>query len=330
MSFVACLRAVLTTSLCLLMLTYAPASYAWEALENGLDRMLIHIGEWAAGVDEKTLEISPGCAVSYYDNGNTEAQETLVLLHGFSANKHLWLRMAASLKQYRVLIPDLAGHGQSCYVDGETHDIPYYARFVQTWLQRLAVGPVHMAGNSMGGWVSAQVAISYPTALKTLGLMDAAGVASPVQSAFSQAQARGDNVFFFTDEAGYDRLSQMAMVSPPALPGLVKNAHIRTYLAQQPRYRKLFADITDNEGFAKTQLLDAQLSQIKVPTLIVWGKQDQVVDVSMATVFAQGISGSRVELLDNVGHVPMVEAAETTAELYTRFIRTRENPLMLY
>lgn len=320
MTSVAAIRAALSISLCLFSLGFAPASHAWEALEDGLDRVLINIGQWAAGVDEKSLEIRPGCAVSYYDNGNTEAPETLVLLHGFSANKNLWLRMAASLKQYRVLIPDLAGHGQSCYAESEIHDIHYYAAFVHTWLQKMAVGRVHMAGNSMGGWVSAQLAISYPAMVKTLSLMDAAGVTSPVQSAFSQAQARGENVFFFTDETGYDRLSHMAMVSPPTLPGLVKNAHIRAYLALQPRYRKLFADITDSEGFAKTQLLDAHLSQIQAPTLIVWGKQDQVVDVSMATVYAQGIRGSEVALLGNVGHVPMVEAAEPLAERYHQFI----------
>lgn len=325
MTSAAAIRTAFATGLCLLSLGLAPTSHAWEALEDGLDRMLINVGQWAAGVDEKSLEIRPGCAVSYYDNGNTEAPETLVLLHGFSANKNLWLRMAASLKQYRVLIPDLAGHGQSCYVESETHNIHYYAGFVHSWLHAIAtqanaIGPVHVAGNSMGGWVSAQLAISYPATVKTLSLMDAAGVTSPVQSAFSQAQARGENVFFFTDEAGYDRLSHMAMVSPPALPGLVKNAHIRAYLAQQPRYRKLFADITDSEGFAKSQLLDAQLPQIQAPTLIVWGKQDQVVDVSMATVYAQGINDSEVVLLDNVGHVPMVEAAEQLAERYHQFI----------
>lgn len=322
---VAAIRTLFSINLCLLLLGFAPASHAWEALEDGLDRMLINVGQWAAGVDESSLEIRPGCSVSYYDNGNTDASETLVLLHGFSANKNLWLRMAASLKQYRVLIPDLAGHGESCYVESETHNIHYYAGFVYTWLQKMVAekkvrGPVHVAGNSMGGWVSAQWAISYPATVKTLSLMDAAGVTSPVQSAFSQAQARGDNVFFFTDEAGYDRLSQMAMVSPPALPGWVKNAHIRAYLAQQPRYRKLFADITDSEGFAKKQLLDAYLPQIQAPTLIVWGKQDQVVDVSMASVYAQGIRGSELVLLDNVGHVPMVEAAEQLAERYRQFI----------
>lgn len=314
------LRAALTGTVCLLALTFTPATYAWDALEDSLDRLLINIGLWASGLEEKSLELSPGCSISYYDNGKTEATDTLVLLHGFSANKNLWLRMAASLKQYRVLAPDLAGHGQSCYVEGQTHTIPYYAGVVHAWLQKLNAGPVHLAGNSMGGWVSAQYTLSYPEAVRTLALMDAAGVTSPVQSAFMQAQARGDNVFFFNDEAGYDRLSHMAMVSPPALPGLVKNAHLRAYLALQPRFRKLFADITDSQGFAGSQLLDAQLPAIKAPTLILWGKQDQVVDVAMADVFRRGIAGSELVVLDGVGHVPMVEAAERTAAIYADFI----------
>lgn len=302
-------------------LSFPATCLAWDALEDGLDQMLVGIGKWAAGLDEKQISLSSGCAVSYFDNGNTEAKQTLVLLHGFSANKNLWLRFAVSLKDYRVLIPDLAGHGQSCYREGTPHTIPFYAEFVHEWLQKMAVGPVHLAGNSMGGWVSAQLALTYPADVNSLALMDAGGVASPVQSEFAQAQARGDNVFFFADEAGYDRLAHMAMVSPPALPGLVKQSHIRAYLTLQPRFRKLFADITDAQGFAQSQLLDGHLSDIHTPTLIVWGKQDQVVNVAMAEVYHRGIAGSEVELLDNVGHVPMVEAAEVTASIYVQFLQ---------
>lgn len=320
MSLSSAVRAICFAGIGISLAIASPTTHAWEALEDGLDHLLIDIGQWAAGVDEKTVEIRPGCTLAYYDNGNTEASETLVLLHGFSANKDMWLRMAASMKTYRVLVPDLPGHGHSCHIDADTHDIPYYADAIHAWWKTLGLRPVHLAGNSMGGWVSAQLAIHHPDMLKSLALMDAAGVKSPVQSAFSKAQAQGDNVFFFSDEDGYDRLSHMAMVSPPSLPGLVKNAHIRTYLGLQPRFRKLFADITDQDGFDKSQLLDGQLGQIKTPTLILWGKQDQVVDVSMAQVYADGIAGSEVFLLDNVGHVPMVEAAEVTAERYTAFI----------
>lgn len=300
-------------------------AHAWEALEDGLDHALVTVGKWAAGLEEKHQALTPGCEVSYFDNGNSSnengsAPQTLVLVHGFSANKNLWLRIAVSLKNYHVLIPDLAGHGQSCYREGVPHTVPYYAGFLHQWLQTMGVGSVHLAGNSMGGWVAAQYALTYPSEVKTLALMDSAGVSSPVQSTFSRLQAQGDNVFFFSDEAGYDRLSQLAMVTPPALPGLVKRSHLRAYLALQPRFRQLFADINDAEGFAKNQLLDSRLGELHVPTLIVWGKQDQVVDVAMAEVFHRGIAGSEVSLLDNVGHVPMVEAAEATAAIYQQFL----------
>lgn len=320
MSSVTALRSFCLASICVLFLTYAPSVHAWTALEDGLDRLLIRVGLWAAGLEEKSLELSPGCSVVYYDNQNTQASETLVLLHGFSANKNLWIRFATSLKQYRLLIPDLAGHGQSCYIESVAHTIPYQVEFVHRWLHALGVTPVHIAGNSMGGWIGAYYASTYPDDLKTLALMDAGGVIPPVQSAFMQARARGDNVFFFNDMAGYDRLTQMAMVTPPTLPALVKNAHLRAYLALQPRFRKMFADITDTDGFARSQLVDERLASIRQPTLIVWGKQDQIVDVSMAAVYANGIASHETVLLDGVGHVPMVEQAELTAEHYRQFI----------
>ncbi|CBL46081.1 Alpha/beta hydrolase [gamma proteobacterium HdN1] len=299
-----------------------PLTKLQQRLEDGAEKLMMTIVQKAVGLKLQQIKIPPDCTVHYFDNGNLRAQETLVLLHGFGANKNLWMHFASFFKEYRVLIPDLAGHGQTSYREGIAHTIGYHTQFVRQWLDALQISQAHFVGNSMGGWIAAQYAISYPNSVITLTIMDAAGVRSPVESTVSKLMAKGENVFFFEDEAGYDRLANLAMVSPPALPKIIKRAQLRAFLTIQPRLRRMFTDITENNTFAESQLLDHDLDKIKAPTLIVWGASDQVTDVAASGVFLQGISGSRRVILENVGHVPMVEKAADTAKAYRNFLES--------
>ena len=80
-----------------------------------------------------------------------------------------------------------------------------------------------------------------------------------------------------------------------------KATALLAYLALQPRFRKLFADITDSQGFAASQLLDAQLPAIKAPTLILWGKNDPFFTPSGAEAFLKDLPAAKLVWLD-AGH----------------------------
>ncbi|HET8706307.1 MAG TPA: alpha/beta hydrolase [Pseudomonadales bacterium] len=293
--------------------------YAWDALEDSLFNVLASAGRAAADLETKSIEVTPGCQMVYYESSGTG--ETAVLLHGFTGDKDNWTRFAAAMKPYHLIIPDLGGHGQTCFDEKTIYSIPFQAQLLHTFLSKLNVKSFHLAGNSMGGWISTYYAAEYPDDVKSIGLFDAGGVNSPVKSEFFLAQEKGENQFFFTDRAGFDAFLKLAMQDPPFMPWPVMNVQFRHILAQQPRMKKIFNDISGKtEGAPQNQMVDGLLEKIKQPTLILWGKQDQILNVSMADEFAKGLSNHEKVILDGVGHVPMLERAEETAKIYSAFI----------
>lgn len=67
-------------------------------------------------------------------------------------------------------------------------------------------------------------------------------------------------------------------------------------------------------------MIDARINKLTQPTFILWGKEDRIMDPSMAEVFANSIPNSEKVVLDGVGHVPMIETPRKSARAYLRFL----------
>ncbi len=311
-----------TLAALVLCLGFSQQACAWDALEDAIYHLSIKAGQLAAHVETKSIAVSPECVMVYYDNNNSTASETLVLLHGFTGDKDNWTIMASYLKQYHLIIPDLGGHGESCYDEKTTYNIPNQVQLLHQFLNKLNIGKVHLAGNSMGGWITTYYTSEYPEEIKSIALFDAGGVVSPVKSPFFQLVDKGENPFFFSDQAGFEKFIKMAMQDPPFLPWPIMKVQTRMMLAHQPRIRKIYAELTGQgeNHFAQDQMVDSRLTKIKQPALIIWGKQDHILDISMAEVFANGLSNHETTFLDGVGHVPMLEHPKQSAQIYAEFI----------
>src|SRR5215207_2306514 len=118
-----------------------------------------------------------GTTVTYVDIGSGES-EPVVFVHGLGGQWQNWLEnMPRAARERRVIASDLPGFGRSEIPrDGIT--ISKYARCVEALCQQLDVGPVAVVGNSMGGFVSSEVAIRYPERVERLVLVSAAGISS--------------------------------------------------------------------------------------------------------------------------------------------------------
>ena len=100
-----------------------------KLLEDAAFNVTRSFGRLVAGLSLRRCDIGGGRSMTYYDNLRTLQQEkrpVIVLVHGFNADKDHWLRMAAHLSHYRVIIPDLVAHGESWYDPHQTYDIPFY------------------------------------------------------------------------------------------------------------------------------------------------------------------------------------------------------------
>ncbi|MCW2739276.1 MAG: hypothetical protein JWN97_3920 [Nocardioides sp.] len=277
---------------------YAAATGA-EARAYGLRKRLVDAGDTTLAVFE----------------GGPADGPVVVLLHGYSADRVVWMRFAKHLvRDHRVLVPDLAGHGASGFTSGIGHSAPAQADRVVAVLDRLGIDRAHVAGNSMGGFIAATVAVDHPGRVRSLLLSDAVGVASPEPSEAEELFRQGRNPFLLDDVADFPAFYAMTMARPPFLPGFLRSAVAADYVARRGALAEIFED------FHGVATLDDRLGEITAPTLVMWGEKDRLVHPSTARTWADGIPGARTVTYPDLGHMPMVEAPRRSAADYRAFL----------
>ena len=284
-------------------------------MENALVETIMDWEISSSGLTQKKVNAG-GIDFVYFEGG--QGTETIVLLHGFAADKSNWIRFARTLvSEYKVIIPDQAGHGESGGTLKDSYTISSQTARLAQFTSKIGVDKFHLLGNSMGGAIAFFFAFQHPDRVKSLGLFDSAGVISPEPSELSKLLTRGENPLIADSAENYERLLDFAMEDPPFLPWPFANVMSRKSSARKELNEKIFSDIIKPGKYTAQQVLSA----IKTPTLILWGKEDRVIHVSSVSVFERYLSNHKTVILENVGHAPMVERPEQTANIIKDFIR---------
>ncbi len=288
----------------------------------------ISLARDSVGLEVKSAQAGD-VELTYMERPAKENAETILLLHGFSANKDNWIRFTKALdEKYHVIAVDLAGHGDSEQALTTDYDLIKQAQRLDQLLTNLGIETVHIAGNSMGGAISAIYSLNYPDKIKSLTLIDAAGIDGETPSEYYQALAEGNNPLIATDEESFDYRMNFTMSQPPFLPWPLKPAFLRKTLAREEINNKIFSDMLITKQHLEKinfhQKIESMVSNHKLPTMIMWGKEDRVLDVSAATAFKQLIPHAQLHIFENVGHLPMVEIPNESAEVYQQFLSTVE------
>jgi pimeloyl-ACP methyl ester carboxylesterase len=261
-----------------------------------------------------------GARVNYVEMGEGPP---VVLIHGLSGCWQNWLENIPHLaKRHRVVAVDLAGFGES-ELPHEEISIPGYGRFIDAFLGEIALEKGALVGNSMGGFIAAETAISHPSRVEKLVLVSAAGLVS-------------------LSKARLHMLERAARLFHPATAALLAR---REHLVRRPGLRRamLYGVAKYPErlapelcwevasGAGKPGFLDAlaailaydfrdRLPELSVPTLIVWGSDDRVVPVAGAHEYERLIPGGRCEIFEDTGHVPMLERPARFNQLVEEFL----------
>lgn len=247
--------------------------------------------------------------------------EPILMLHGFSADKDVWARFARHFaRTHQVIIPDMAGHGETGFKPEWDYTIPAQAARLVKLLDQLGIKQAHVIGNSMGGYITAQMALSYPSRVLSAGLVDPAGLPQPHPSELEAQLAQGRNPFLIGSRQDFARFYPMTMASPPVVPGFVLDAIAEQYIARRPQLEVIFKQARQPTD------LPAKVSEIKAPTLLLWGKQDRLIDVSAVPVWQAALPQAKAVVWDGIGHMPMVERPAESAALYADFIKGRATP----
>lgn len=270
--------------------------------------------QYRAGLTTRMIKID-GHDIKVFTRQLDSSEPCIVMIHGFTARGAHWFRMAQKMPAERCIVAlDLPGFGDSSFIPTAAYDAAKQADRVSAVITALKPKnpQVDVIGNSMGGFISAELALRHPEQVHSLGLMNASGVSSPTLSVLRKQIAEGKNGFFAKDIAGFHNFYAMTMSQPPFVPGFVLDAVGEQAIERVARHEYIFNQLSG-------PLLDSQLSKIKAPTLIIWGDEDKLLHVSMASVWRK-IPGSRVFVFKGIGHMPHLERPSESAELYTKFL----------
>ena len=272
----------------------------------------------AGGLEQRSLDVK-GLHIEYLEGGKGDA---LVLLHGFGANKDNWTRIGKHLTpHFRVIAPDLPGFGQSSPDPGGDYTISIQAERVKAFVRTLGIKSFHLGGNSMGGNIAGVYAASYPKDLKSLLLIAPAGIASSEPSEMFRWLKDGKpNPLVVESVEDYERLLDFVFVKRPFIPRPIKKFLIKEAIQHRPLNRKIFKQLRS----VGVPPLEDLLKGLPVPTLIVWGEKDRVLHVSGAKILESVMPKAKAEVMDSVGHLPMIEKPEETAGLYLSFLELRQ------
>ena len=272
-----------------------------------------------------------GTRVVCAEIGEGPPDTAVLLVHGLGGCWQNWLENLPALAElgHRAIAIDLPGFGSSPMPPWEV-SIPGYGRFLGELAGRLGIERCTLVGNSMGGFISAEAAIQPPEWVERLVLVSSAGI--------SHATMRREPAIAGA-RAVVAANPLMRALDVPAMrrPGLRKLAfngilhhpeRLRPELLTElmgpsigaPAYLPSVAALVGYD------LLD-RLEEIRVPTLVVWGRDDLFVPVSDAAGFVERIPRAELVVFDDCGHMPMAERPVRFNRLIERFAREPVTPV---
>jgi pimeloyl-ACP methyl ester carboxylesterase len=265
----------------------------------------------SAGLVKKEVHVDDHRIV-YLEGGKGE---TVVLLHGFGGNKDHWTAFAKYIKGYRLIVPDVPGFGESSQVPKDHYGIDSQVGRIARFLEVLKLDKFHMAGNSLGGALTAEYGAKHPEKVLTLALLDTAGAPSGNKSEFVIQLEKGNNLLLSGNADDYNKLISLLFVNRPKVPASFGKIIFADWIAHGEFNRKIW-----NDSRLLQYTLAPVLPKIEAPVLILWGDRDKLLDPGGSAFLERNLKNHRTVIMKGVGHCPMLEKPEETAKVYMSFL----------
>jgi pimeloyl-ACP methyl ester carboxylesterase len=266
-----------------------------------------------------------GDRVAYRDEGSGEV---LLLIHGMASSSEAWRELIPRLaKNYRVVAPDLLGHGQSTKPRGD-YSLGAFAVWLRDLLDELGIARATIVGHSLGGGVAMQFIYQHPDYCERVILISSGGLGPDVGWILRLLSA-----------PGAEFVLPIIAPSPVLKVGNKIGSWFTSTGMRAPRASEIwrsyssFSDAPTRDAFLRTlrSVVDyrgqavSALNRLHVrselPTLAIWGEDDEIIPVEHGHAAQAARPGSRLEVLPGVGHFAHVEAPNEVAGIIDDFMK---------
>ena len=236
--------------------------------------------------------------------------EPLVVIHGGGDSGRAWLENAAELsKNYQVYLPDLPGFGHSKAID-EDFDLSSYVTFVEDFSRSLGLGRFHLVGHSLGGGIALNYALEFPYKIERLVLISSLCLGREI-ALWSRILSLP--IFY--------RITKKTIVSVfRAIEWLVKKINYPLEKVTPPSLFRMSIGKSIMSIKGQTTVLANRLSELLMPTLLVWGAKDSIVPVRHAILAAERIPNCQVRVFQDSGHSVYRHRIREFSDLMVRFL----------
>ncbi len=280
-----------------------------------------------SGLEPRTVTLH-GRPVSYVKAGSGPL---LLLIHGIAGSVDNWREVIEPLAQrHTVLAPSLPGHGRSAPGAGD-----YSLGALATGLRDLLVALGHeratLVGHSLGGGIAMQFAYQFPEITERLALVSSGGLGPEVSAVLRAAALPGADLFIGATAAlgttvGSKVARGLAVVGVRPTADLAEVARGYASLVDHDRRVAFLATLRGvvGTGGQRVSARDRFYLAEGMPVLIIWGARDRIIPVQHAENAHAALPGSRLEVFENVGHLPQLEAPGSFITALERFISDTE------
>lgn len=244
----------------------------------------------------------------------------LILLHGSGGHLETYQRnILAHAAHFRVYAIDMLGHG---FTDKPDHDyeIDHYVDHLIAFCDTMKIGRFRLSGESLGGWVAARTAIRYPDRIEKLVLNTAGGLtADPV--VMERLRTLSMNAVRNPDREAVKKRLEWLMHDKSVVTDDLVEMRYRVYT--QPGAEKMMEHIMCLQfmDIRRRNMIPVEdLRKITAPTLVLWTDHDPTGKVEVGETFCREIPDARLVVMENCGHWPQYEDAETFNRLHLAFL----------
>ncbi len=260
--------------------------------------------------------------VHFRDEGNKNDSVPLVLIHGTGASLHTWEKSVHLLKDsFRIITMDLPAYGLTGPNLERIYTQAFYVQFIHEFLTSIKVDRCIIGGNSLGGAIAWNYTSVYPSKVKKLILIDAAGYpmvseSKPIAFTLAQIPVLKHLLNYVTPRFLAEKSVMNVYDDPTKVTDTLVDRYFELFLREGNRQafidRMNFSDYPDHEK---------KIRALYVPSLILWGENDKLIPVENAMKFQADLPNDTLVILDRTGHVPMEEAPERTVAAIRSFLR---------